>query len=177
VKDLKKDIKVATKFLNLTSNYLRKNGKSNEVVELSGAVEIAPVIGLADAIVDLTSTGSTLEAHGLKIVETLLDSQVVLIARKGLSGELLGDLILAMKGVVDAERKKYLMVNLPEEKLADLEEASKGMLSPTITKLDKKGWISVQMVIEEKQVFGLIKRLKEIGGRDILVLPIERLVK
>lgn len=177
VKDLGNDITVATKFLGLTVEYLRKNGKSNEVIDLSGAVEIAPVIGLADVIVDLTSTGSTLKAHGLKIVETILESQAVLIAKEGCSGELLDDLLLALKGVVDAEKKKYLMVNLPDGKLAELEKASKGMLSPTVTKLDKEGWISAQMVIEEKEVFGLIKKLKEIGGRDILVLPIERLVK
>lgn len=177
VKDVKDGMKVATKFVNSAKEYFKKNGKRVEIVPLSGAVEIAPVIGIADAIVDLTSTGSTLRTHGLRVVETLLDSQAVLICNKECKGELLDDLLLAIQGVVSAEKKKFLLANLPEGKLSELEKASKGALSPTITKLDKPGWIAVQMVVEEKEIFALIKRLKAIGGRDILVLPIERLVK
>ena len=177
VKDIKGGSRVATKFVNCAKEYFKKNGRKVEIVELSGAVEIAPVIGLAEAIVDLTSTGSTLKTHGLKAIDTLLESQAVLIANNDCKGELLDDLLLAIQGVVSAEKKKYLMANLPEGKLADLERVSKGALSPTVTKLDKPGWIAVQMVVEEKEIFALIKKLKSIGGRDILVLPIERLVK
>jgi len=177
VKDIKDGSRVATKFVNCAKEYFRKNGKKVEIVELSGAVEIAPVIGLAEAIIDLTSTGSTLKTHGLKAIDTLLESQAVLIANNNCKGELLDDLLLAIQGVVSAEKKKYLMANLPEGKLADLERVNKGALSPTVTKLDKPGWIAVQMVVEEKEIFSLIKKLKSIGGRDILVLPIERLVK
>ncbi len=177
VKDVKDGTKVATKFVNCTKEYFKKNGKKVEIIELSGAVEIAPVIGLADVIVDLTSTGSTLKTHGLKMVDTILESQAVLIANKNCSGELLDDLLLGIQGVVSAEKKKYLMVNLPEDRLADMEKVCKGMLSPTVTKLDKAGWIAAQMVVDSKEIFGLIKAFKKIGGRDILVLPIERLVK
>jgi ATP phosphoribosyltransferase len=177
VKDIKDGSRVATKFVNLAKDYFRKNGKKVEIVALSGAVEIAPVIGLSDVIVDLTSTGSTLKTHGLKIVETILESQAVLVSRNGYSNELLDDLLLGMSGVLSAEKKKYLMANMPEDKLKEFEKASTGALSPTITKLDKPGWIAVQLVVEEKAIFGLIKTLKKIGGRDILVLPIERLVK
>jgi len=177
VKDIKDGSRVATKFVNLAREYFRKNGKKVEIVELSGAVEIAPVIGLSDVIVDLTSTGSTLKTHGLKIVETILESQAVLVSRNGYSNELLDDLLLGMQGVLSAEKKKYLMANLLEDRLKELEKATTGALSPTITKLDKPGWIAVQLVVEEKAIFGLIKTLKKIGGRDILVLPIERLVK
>lgn len=177
VKDLRDGSRVATKFVNCTKEYFRKNGKKVEIVELSGAVEIAPVIGLADAIVDLTSTGSTLRTHGLKAVNTVMESQAVLIANNKCKGELLDDLLLGMQGVVSAGKKKYLMANLPEGKLAELERISKGAFSPTVTKLDKAGWIAVQMVVEEKEIFGLVKALKKLGGRDVLVLPIERLVK
>jgi ATP phosphoribosyltransferase len=177
VSDIGNGARVATKFINTTSNYFKKAGKKVEIIELSGAVEIAPVIGLADVIVDLTSTGSTLKTHGLKIVDTVLESQFVLIANKDYRSEVLDDLMLALQGVVSAEKKKYLMANLPEDKLSELEKTSKGALSPTITKLDKEGWIAVQMVVDEKDTLNLIKKLKEIGGRDILVLPIERLVK
>jgi len=177
VKDIKDGSRVATKFVNLAKEYFKKNGKKVEIVELSGAVEIAPVIGLAEAIVDLTSTGSTLKTHGLKMVETILESQAVLVSRKDYSNELLDDLLLGMQGVLSAEKKKYLMANLPEGKLKEFEGITTGALSPTITKLDKPGWIAVQLVVEEKAIFGLIKSLKKMGGRDILVLPIERLVK
>jgi len=177
VSDIKDGARVASKFVNTTRNYFKKAGKKVEIVELSGAVEIAPVIGLADVIVDLTSTGSTLKTHGLEIVDTVLESQFVLVANKDYESEVLDDLMLALQGVVSAEKKKYLMANLPEDQLSELEKTSKGALSPTITKLDKEGWIAVQMVVDEKDTLNLIKKLKEIGGRDILVLPIERLVK
>jgi ATP phosphoribosyltransferase len=163
--------------VNSAREYFKRNNTKVEIVPLSGAVEIAPVIGLADVIVDLTSTGSTLKTHNLRVVDTILESQTVLIGNKDCSGELLDDLLLALQGVVSAEKKKYLMANMPEDKLAELERTSKGALSPTVTKLDKPGWIAVQMVVEEKGIFDLIKKLKAIGGRDVLVLDIERLVK
>lgn len=177
VNDIKDGTRVATKFVNSAKEYFKKNNTKVEIVELSGAVEIAPVIGLADVIVDLTSTGSTLKTHGLKIVDTVLESQTVLVSNKDCSGELLDDLLLALQGVVSAEKKRYIMANLPEDKLTDLEKTSKGALSPTVTKLDKTGWIAVQMVVQENEIFGLIKTLKKIGGRDVLVLPIERFVQ
>lgn len=177
VKDIKSGTRVATKFVNSTKAYFKGNGKRVELVQLSGAVEVAPVIGLADVIVDLTSTGSTLKTHGLRVVDTVLESQAVLIANKGCRGELLDDLLLALRGVVSADKKKYLMVNLPEGKLPELEKTSKGALSPTVTKLDKPGWIAAQMVVDEKEIFSLMKKLKGMGGRDILVMNIERLVK
>ena len=135
------------------------------------------MIGLADAIVDLTSTGSTLKTHNLEVLETLLESQFVLIAKPGLEGETVEDILLGIESVVSADKKKYVMANMPQEGLKELERTTKGALSPTVTNLDKEGWIAVQMVVREKEIFALIKKLKEIGGRDILVLPIERLVK
>jgi len=177
IEDIPNGARVATKFVNTTKEYFKKKSKKVEIVELSGAVEIAPIIGLADVIVDLTSTGSTLKTHGLKAIDTVLESQFVLVANREYSNEILDDLVLALQGVVSAEKKKYLMVNLPEDKLGELEKASTGAFSPTVTKLDKEGWLSVQMVVDDKETLSLIKKLKEIGGRDILVLPIERLVK
>jgi ATP phosphoribosyltransferase len=180
--ELKDGVIIATKFEGVTKNYLRKLGKKAEIRYLSGSVEIAPIIGLADVVVDLTSTGTTLKSHGLEIVDTILDSQAVLIANKESikdadKSALIKEMVLGMKSVVSAEKKKYLMVNLPESALPELEKINKGALSPTITKLDKGGWIAVQMVVCEKDVLELIKKLKTIGGRDIVVLPIERLVE
>jgi ATP phosphoribosyltransferase len=169
--------RIASKFSKTTKDYFKKIGKRVEIVELSGAVEIAPNIGLADAIVDLTSTGSTLKTNNLEILETVLESQFVLIGKPGTKGQIVEDLVLGIESVVSADKKKYLMANMPEDKLPELEKTSKGALSPTVTKLDKKGWIAVQMVVGEKNSFELIKRIKEIGGRDILVMDIERLVK
>ncbi len=176
VKDVKDGARVATKFVNSAKSYFKRNGKKVEIIELSGAVEVAPVIGMADIIVDLTSTGSTLRTHGLKAVDTLLESRAVIVANRECQGSLLDELVMDIRGVVSAERKKYLMVNMPEDKLQELEKISRGMLSPTVTKLDKPGWISAQMVVEEREILELIKKLKSLGGRDILVLPIERLV-
>jgi ATP phosphoribosyltransferase len=177
VSDLKEGSRVATKFVKASKDYFRKAGKKVEIVELSGAVEVAPVIGLADAIVDLTSTGSTLKTHGLEVVDTLLESQFSLIANPSTKDDMVDDILLGIKSVVSADKKKYLMANMPESKLSELEKTSKGALSPTVTRLDKEGWIAVQMVVGERDIFNLIKKLKGMGGRDILVLPIERLVK
>lgn len=177
VEDIPDGARVASKFTNITKKYFKKIGKKVEIVEMSGAVEIAPVIGLADVIVDLSSTGSTLKTHGLEVIETIMDSQFVLIANREYSNELLDDLVLAINGVVNAEKKKYLIANIPEKSLSDLEKTDRGLLSPTVTRLDKEGWISVQVVVEDSKTFRLIKKIKELGGRDILVIPIERLVK
>jgi ATP phosphoribosyltransferase len=178
IRDLRDGTRIATKFVNITKAYLKKNNKKAEIVQLSGAVEVAPVIGVADVIVDLTSTGSTLRTHGLKPIDVLLDSQAVLICNKESEGkEAINDVLLAIRGVVDAEKRKYLMVNLPEKAIPELERTTRGLLSPTITKLDKKGWVAAQIVVEEKAIFSIIKNLKAIGGRDILVAPIERLVR
>jgi ATP phosphoribosyltransferase len=177
VESIPDNARVATKFVKATKDYFKKKGKKVEILELSGAVEIAPVIGLSDAIVDLTSTGSTLKTHNLGVLDTLLESQFVLVAKPGLEGDAVEDILLGIESVVSANKKKYVMANMPEEGLKELERTSRGALSPTVTTLDKKGWISVQMVVKEKEIFALIKKLKGIGGRDILVLPIERLVK
>jgi len=177
VKDIKDGMRVATKFVNSAKSYFKRNNKKVEIIQLSGAVEVAPVIGMADAIVDLTSTGSTLRTHGLRAVDTILKSCAVIIANRECRGSTLDELLMDIQGVVSAEKKRYLMVNMPEDKLEELEKTSKGMLSPTVTKLDKPGWISAQMVVEEREILELIKKLKGLGGRDVLVLPIERLVK
>ncbi len=177
VSDLRDGVRVATKFVNLTRAYFRKIGKKAELVRLSGAVELAPMISLADVIVDLTSTGSTLKTHGLRPIATILESEAIIIKNPSYGTPLLDDLILAIHGVVSAQRKKYLVVNLPEKRLPDLEKLCSGLFSPTITRLDKPGWIAAQMVVDESSIFDTIKGLKGIGGRDILVLPIERLVR
>ncbi|MBN2518679.1 MAG: ATP phosphoribosyltransferase [Candidatus Altiarchaeota archaeon] len=182
VKQLPDNLKIATKFPNVAKSYLKKNKKEAQLVILSGAVEIAPIIGIADAVIDLTSTGTTLKTHGLRVIETILQSQAVLIGdrenlKKPEKRSLVDDIMLAIKGVVFAEKKKYLIINLPENKLPELEGITEGLLSPTITKLDKKGWVAAQLVVEENKIFNIIKKVKNIGGRDILVVPIERLVR
>lgn len=179
--DLPKNARIATKFVNVTKNYIRDKGVDATVIPLAGSVEIAPMIEVSDAIIDLTSSGTTLKRNGLRVVDTIFESQAVLIGNpKSLVDSdkttAIDDLFLAVKGVVNAERKRYLMLNLPEEKLADLVKICGGALSPTLMKLDKKGWLAVHIVVDSDRVLEIIKRLKRLGARDILVLPIERMV-
>jgi len=180
VNDLQKGSKIATKFPNSAKKYFRQKKKQVEIVEISGAAEITPIIGVADAIIDITSTGTTMKTHGLKLIDTLFESSAILIANRQAvkeDREKIDDILLALEGVVAAEKKKYLMMNLPEKSLEKLEKVTEGLLSPTIMRLDKSGWVAAHMVIRQKETFWIIKKLKGIGARDILVVPIERLVR
>ena len=172
-------LRIATSFPVTTRVKLAELGIEVTLVEVSGSVEVAPRLGLADAIVDLVSTGSTLAANGLRTVGALLDSQAVLIgARTPRDGreELLARLELMLRGVVAARRRRYLMMNAPAAALAAISEALPGMGSPTVLPLADEGMIAVHAAVDVDRVWDLLPRLKELGASSILVVPVERLI-
>ena len=170
---------IATSYPGILDTYLKsKNVKSNIHV-ITGSVEIAPGIGLADAIFDIVSSGSTLVSNQLKEVEVVMKSEALLISTPGLSAEkqdILDELIFRFEAIQLADGKKYVLLNAPKEKLDDIIEVLPGMKSPTITPLANGEWVSVQSVISEKHFWEIIGKLKSLGAEGILVLPIEKMV-
>jgi len=171
---------VATEFPNLTSKYLKSKGINAKIIELSGSTEIAPFIGVADIITDLTSTGTTLKMNHLKIIDIILKSSIKLIANKKsfkVNNEKIEAIRTGIKGVLDAEGKKLVMMNVEEKSLEDVKKAMPGLTGPTVSSvLSSKDVVAVHAVVDEKDVFNLVNRLKKIGARDILVVPIERII-
>jgi len=171
--------KVATSYTKLLSDYFRKNRIKAEIEEISGSVEIAPGIGLADAVCDIVSSGSTLLTNGLREVETVLKSQAVLISNKNLSkdkGEILGKLLFTIRGVKNAQENKYILLNAPESAIEKICRILPGIKSPTILPLAEKGWCSLHSVVKEDEFWERINQLKNAGAQGILVIPIEKLV-
>lgn len=178
VKDLN-GLRIATSYSNILSKFLKQNKVKAEIHEISGSVEIAPSIGLADAICDLVSSGSTLLSNGLKEVEVILRSESVLIANKKLSKEkteLLNKLLFRIKALRSAKSNKYILLNAPNNKLDAICKILPGMKSPTILPLAEKGWSSVHSVVEENQFWDIIEKLKANGAQGILVVPIEKMI-
>lgn len=180
IDDITQDMKVATEFPTLTEKYLNENGLNLKIVKLSGSTEAAPFIGVADLITDLTSTGTTLKMNHLKIVDTLLKSSIVLIANKQ-SAENKKDLIdsvsTSIKGVLDASRKKLLMMNVKTKDLNCVKEVMPSMGGLTISDvLSEEETVAAQAVIDEDEVFDLVNKLRNAGAKDILVVPIERII-
>lgn len=171
---------IATTYPESAKNFFKKNNILVKVVTISGSVEITPALGIADAIVDLTSTGSTLTLNDLRIITKISDSESVLIANEQtlLNGKkvLLQKLITRFKGVLSAKNYKYVMMNAPQDLLPKLKKIIPGLKSPTIAPLAKTGWISVQTVIKEEVFWETIERLKSIGAQGIIVLPIEKII-
>jgi len=171
--------RIATTYPGLVQRYLEKNGVQAEIQEISGSVEIAPGIGLADAIVDLVSSGSTLFMNGLKEVETVLKSQAVLIRNEGLGADqqlLLEKFLFRIRAVKKARNNKYILLNAPNDKLTDIIGLLPGMKSPTVLPLAEAGWSSVHSVLSENDFWDIIEQLKEAGAQGILVVPIEKMV-
>ena len=171
---------VATEFPNLTKNYLKNKGINVKIVELSGSTEIAPFIGVADIVADLTSTGTTLKMNHLKIIDTVLESSIKLIANKESfkdKNEKIEAIRTGIKGVLDAEGKKLVMMNVNKEHLEDIKKAMPGLTGPTVSQVvSNEGIVAVQAVVDEREVFNTVNRLKKIGAKDILVVPIERII-
>ena len=172
-------LRVATAYPASTSRLLAERGVTCELVPVSGSVEATPRLGLADAIVDLVSTGSTMDANGLRPIGTLLDSQAVLIG--GMAAiearrELVDRLELMLSGVVAARRRRYLMMNAPESALPAIRELLPGMGSPSVLALADPGQIAVHAAVDADDVWHLLPPLKAAGASSILVLPVERLV-
>lgn len=171
--------KIATSYPGIVGGFLKDNKINAEIHEISGSVEIAPGIGLADAIVDLVSSGSTLFANGLKEVETILRSEAVLIRNEGISPEknaLLGKLLFRMRAVKKAKNNKYVLLNAPNENLQIIIGLLPGMKSPTVLPLAEPGWSSVHSVLSEDEFWEIIEKLKDAGAQGILVVPIEKMI-
>ncbi len=171
--------RIATSYPFLVAEFLKKNNITAEVHEISGSVEIAPGIGLSDVVVDLVSSGSTLFMNGLKEVETILQSQSVLIKNDKLTNEqqlLLDKLVFRIKAVKKAKRNKYVLLNAPNDKLSSIIAILPGMKSPTVLPLAETGWSSVHSVLSEDEFWEKIEQLKAAGAEGILVVPIEKMV-
>jgi ATP phosphoribosyltransferase len=171
--------KIATSYPVLVQAYLNKNNIKAEIHEISGSVEIAPGIGLADVVCDLVSSGSTLFMNGLKEAETILHSQAVLIKKAGLDKEaaqILERLLFRIESVKKAKRNKYVLLNAPNGNLDKIISLLPGMKSPTVVALATPGWSSVHSVIDESDFWEIIEQLKLAGAEGILVVPIEKMI-
>ncbi len=171
--------RIATSYPFLVSNYLKQYNIDADIHEISGSVEIAPGIGLADVVADLVSSGSTLFMNGLKEVETILNSQAVLVRNKDLNEsqlELLNRLLFRIRAVKKASRTKYVLLNAPNNKLQDIIRLLPGMKSPTVLPLAESGWSSVHSVLNEDEFWNKIEQLKAAGAQGILVVPIEKMI-
>lgn len=171
--------RIATSYPVLLGNYLKENGVHCDIHEISGSVEIAPGIGLADAVADLVSSGGTLFMNGLKEVETIFSSQAVLVQYKGLNGDkrpILEKLLFRIRAVKKSKRNKYILLNAPNDKLTEIVSILPGMKSPTILPLAESGWSSVHSVVSEDTFWDIIEQLKAAGAQGILVVPIEKMI-
>lgn len=179
--DLPDTINVATSFPNIAKNYFNQMGKTAKIIEVNGAVEITPSLGLSDVIVDITSSGSTLKQNRLRIIDKIMDSSCVIVQRKDLSDEIkkqISALLTAINAVMDAKEKKYLMVNLPKTKLEELKTFLPGLSSPTVMTLwgDDKN-VAVHVVVDKDKIYDSINHLKAIGGEGILILTVDQMVR
>ncbi|WP_321437680.1 ATP phosphoribosyltransferase [uncultured Bacteroides sp.] len=171
--------KVATSYPVILQDFMKEKGIKTEIHVINGSVEVAPGIGLADAIFDIVSSGSTLVSNRLKEVEVLMKSEALLIGNKEMSAEnkeILDELLFRMDAVKTAEDKKYVLMNAPKDKLKDIIEVLPGMKSPTVMPLAQEDWCSVHTVLEEKRFWEIIGKLKALGAEGILVLPIEKMI-
>ncbi len=171
--------KIATSYPNILGKWLAENRVDCEIHVISGSVEIAPGIGLADAIFDIVSTGSTLVSNGLKEAEVVMESEAVIVARPGLSAakqKILDRLIFRIRAVRESRDNKYILLNAPNDRLDDIVKVIPGMKSPTIMPLAEEGWSSVHSVLKENEFWEVIDRLREMGAQGILVIPIEKMI-
>jgi ATP phosphoribosyltransferase len=170
---------IATSYQEILKDFLKQKKIIADIHVITGSVEIAPSIGLADAIFDIVSSGSTLVTNHLKEVEVLMKSEAILIANPKLSAEkqtILDELLFRIEAVQMAEDKKYVLMNVPSENIDKIIEVLPGMKSPTIMPLAKEGWNSLHAVIDEKRFWDIIGKLKQLGAEGILVIPIEKMI-
>jgi ATP phosphoribosyltransferase len=170
---------IATSYPNIVRDFLEKNGINAGIHEISGSVEIAPGIGLADAICDIVSTGSTLLGNGLKEVEVVMQSEAVVIANPDLvieKQEILEKLLFRMEAVKKAKNNKYILMNCPNEAIAKITSMIPGMKSPTVIPLGRPGWSSIHSVVDENDFWEKIDLLRSFGAEGILVIPIEKMI-
>ncbi len=178
IKDLE-GMRIATCYPHILSQYLQEKKIKAEIHQISGSVEIAPEIGLAEAICDLVSSGSTLFMNGLKETEVILRSEAVLIRNNDLTSEkeqILQKLLFRFDSLHKAKKNKYILLNAPDDKLEIISALIPGMNSPTIIPLARKGWSSLHSVVNENDFWEVIEKLKENGAQGILVVPIEKMI-
>lgn len=171
--------KIATSYPNTLKNFLEKEGIVSDIHVISGSVEIAPNIGLADGICDIVSSGSTLFKNGLRETVTLLKSEAVLAQTPRLSVEkqaILEKFVFRIKAVLKAKNSKYILMNVPNEKIQKVSEVLPVLKSPTVIPLAEEGWSSIHSVIDEERFWEVIDELKENGAQDILIIPIDKMV-
>lgn len=179
--DLPASVKVATSFPNIAKDYFEKIGKNAKIIEVSGATEITPRLGLADVVVDITSSGSTLKSNKLRIIDKILESTAIVVARKALSEELkkkTDSLLVALKSVLDARDKKYLMAHVPKSALPEIKGFLPGLSAPTVmTLMDDKDSVVIHVVVDSDKVFESIENLKALGGKGILIMTVDQMVR
>ncbi len=171
--------KIATSYPNTLKNFLEKEGIVSDIHVISGSVEIAPNIGLADGICDIVSSGSTLFKNGLRETVTLLKSEAVLAQTPQLSAEkeaILEKFVFRIKSVLKAKNSKYILMNVPNEKIQKVASVLPVLKSPTVIPLAEEGWSSIHSVIDEERFWDVIDELKENGAQDILIIPIDKMV-
>ena len=172
-------IKIATSYPGILKRFLDEKGIQADIHVITGSVEIAPGIGLADAIFDIVSSGSTLISNNLKEVEVIMKSEALLIGNKNLTAEkkeVLQELLFRLNAVKTAEDKKYVLMNVPTDKVKDIIAVLPGIKSPTVMPLATEGWSSIHTVLDQKCFWEIIGKLKSIGAQGILVLPIEKMI-
>ena len=171
--------KIATSYPNILRSFMNKNGIRADIHEITGSVEISPGIGLADGIFDIVSSGSTLASNNLREVEVVMKSEAVLIGNWKMDDEkhnILNDMLFRFEAVRSAQDKKYVMMNAPKDKIADITNVLPGIKSPTIIPLADEEWCSIHTVLDEKRFWEIIGKLKELGAQGILVTPIEKMI-
>ena len=179
-RDLRAGVKVATEFPAIARRYFAELGIEVELIDVTGAAEIVPLIGVADLIVDVTSTGTTLRAHGLKIIDPILESSARLIANRrclAYKRTKIDEITTALSSVVRARGKKLVLMNLPGAKLGEIKRVLPGMGGPTVSRVEaEEPMLAIQVVVDEAEVYKIVRRVKRAGARDILVVPIERVL-
>ena len=171
--------KIATSYPSILRRFMQENHIAADIHVITGSVEISPGIGLADAIFDIVSSGSTLVSNNLVEVETVMKSEALLIANRNLDAEqraILDEFLFRIEAVKSAEDKKYVLMNVPTDRLKDIVAVLPGVKSPTVMPLATEGWSSVHTVIEEKRFWEIIRELKQLGAEGILVVPIEKMI-
>ena len=171
--------KIATSYPNILRSFMNKNGIRADIHEITGSVEISPGIGLADGIFDIVSSGSTLASNNLREVEVVMKSEALLIGNWKMDDEkhnILNDMLFRFEAVRSAQDKKYVMMNAPKDKIADITNVLPGIKSPTIIPLADEEWCSVHTVLDQKRFWEIIGKLKELGAQGILVTPIEKMI-
>lgn len=171
--------KIATSYPEILRRFMQKNRIAADIHVITGSVEISPGIGLADAIFDIVSSGSTLVSNNLSEVEVVMKSEALLIGNRGMDEDkraILDELLFRIEAVKAAEDKKYVLMNVPTERVDDVVSVLPGAKSPTVMPLATPGWSSVHTVIDEKRFWEIIRQLKEYGAQGILVLPVEKMI-